>query len=71
MARGEEKTSTSRVGHRRGAPRESPNVSNLVTAMSVEELRLFCQVPTEISLELLQGATISTVGWANNSVYFT
>ena len=71
MARGHEETSTSRVGRRKGAPWESPTASSLVAAMSVEEMRFFCQVSTDISLELLDGATISTVGWEDNSVYFT
>ena len=52
MARGEEETSTSRDERRRGAPQESPTTSSLIAAMSVEELRFFCQVPADISLEL-------------------
>ena len=71
MAKGQEETSTNRVGHRRGASWESPTKSILVAAMSVEELRLFCQVPTDISLELLDGAAISIVEWADNKIYFT
>ena len=46
MERGEEETSTSRAGCRRGAPRELPTASSLVAAMFVEELRFVCQVPT-------------------------
>ena len=60
MARGEEETSTSWVRHRRGATQESPTASILVVAMSVEELRFFCQVPADISLELLDEAIVST-----------
>ena len=71
MARGQEETSTSQAGRRRGTPRESPTASCLVVAMSVEELRSFCQVPTDISLELLDGATVSTVGAADDAIYFT
>ena len=71
MVRGEEETSTSRVGRKRGALRESPTASNLVAAMFVEELRCFCQVLAKISLELLDGAFVSTVRWTDNSVYFT
>ena len=52
MARGEEETSTSRDGRRRGAPQESATASSLIVVMSVEELRFFCQVPADISLEL-------------------
>ena len=71
MERGEEKTSTNRARRRRGAPLESPITSSLVAAMFVEELRFFCQVSTHISLELLNGVDVSTIGWADNSVYFT
>ena len=57
--------------HSRGAPRKLPTTSNLVAAMSLEEFRSFCQVPTDISLELLDGAVVSTLGLVDNSVYFT
>ena len=39
--------------------------------MSIEELRFFCQVPANISLEFSDGAALSTVGGADNVVYFT
>ena len=71
MTRGEEETSTSQAGRRRGAPQKSPIASTLVIAMFVEELRFFCQVLADIILELLDGATVSIVGWVDNSVYFT
>ena len=57
--------------HKRGTPKESPTASNLVFVMFVEELRSFCQVPADISLELLDRVAISTVGGSNNVVYFT
>ena len=59
------------AGHRRLAPEESPTASSLVATMSIEELRFFYQVPAYISLELLDGVVVSTIGWADNSVYFT
>ena len=71
MARGQEETSTSQAGHKRGTPQESPTTSNLIAAMSIEELRSFCQVPSDISLELSDGAAVSIVGVADNAVYFT
>ena len=71
MARGQEENSTSQVGRKRGTPQESPVASNLVTTMFVEELRSFCQVPADISLELSDGVAVSTVGGADNVVYFT
>ena len=39
--------------------------------MSVGELSFFCQVLANISLELLDGVVVSTIGWVDNSVYFT
>ena len=62
MAKGVEEISTSRARRRRGAPRESLTASSLVAALSVEELRSFCQVLVDVSLELLDGVTVSTVG---------
>ena len=71
MERGQEETSTNQVGRRRGPSQESPNASRLVASMSVEELRSFCQVPDNTSLELSNVSTFSTVGEADNMVYFT
>ena len=39
--------------------------------MSMEELRSFSQVLTDISVELSDGATVSNEGGADNVVYFT
>ena len=39
--------------------------------MSVGELRSFCQVPADIIIEFSDGAAVSTVGGADNAVYFT
>ena len=71
MTRGQEKTSTSQVGCRRGPSRESLITSSFVASMSVEELRSFCRVPNGINLELSNGPTFSTIGEVDNVVYFT
>ena len=71
MARGHEDVLTSQAGHRRGTPRETLTASSLVAAMSAEELRLYNQIPAEISLEMSEGTATSTVGEAGNVVYFT
>ena len=71
MARGHEEVSNSQTGRQRGTPRETPIASCLVTAMSTEELRLYSQVLAEISLEMLDGLTTSTVEEADNAIYFT
>ena len=71
MERGQEKTSTNQVGHRRGPGLESRSASSLISFMSLEELRFFCRVPNGISLELSDGPAILIVGEADNAVYFT
>ena len=71
MTRGQEETSTSQVGRKRGFDRESPTVSSLVASMSVEELTSFCRVLDVISLEFLDGSAFSTIREADNVVYFT
>ena len=71
MARGHDEVLTSQARHRRGTPREAPTASNLVAAMSTEELRLYNQILVEINLETSDGATTSTFGEADNAVYFT
>ena len=71
MARGQEETSTSYIGRRRGPSRESPTASSLVASMFMEELRSFCQVPDDISIELSDKSAFSTIGEADNTVYFT
>ena len=71
MVRGQEEVSTSQAGNKRGTPRISPTASSLVAAMYVEEFRSFCQVPTDISMELSNEATVSTVGGLDNAIYFT
>ena len=68
---GQEETFTSQVGRKMGTLRESPTISSLVAAMSIEDLRSFCQVLANISLELLDEEAISTVRGADNVVYFT
>ena len=71
MKKGHEEVLTNQVGRRKGTPWEMPTASSLVAAMSIEELRLYNQIPIEISLETLDGAATTTVGEADNVVYFT
>ena len=71
MARGHEEVSISQAGHKRGTPPETPTVSSLVAAMSVEDLRPFRQVPAAIRLEMSDNTATSTMGVAYNAIYFT
>ena len=49
----------------------TPTVSSLVTAMSVEELRSFSQVPSNIRLKVADSPAAPTIGKEDNVVYFT
>ena len=71
MSSGYKEVFNSQAGRRRVTSLEMPIASNLVVAMSVEELRLYNKVPAEISLKMLDGLATSTVGEADNAVYFT
>ena len=46
MSRGEEETSTSQAGRKRGPSRDTPSASSLISSLSMEELRSYCQIPT-------------------------
>ena len=45
MARGQEKTSTSQAGRRRGPGRDTPSAGSIISSLSIEELRSYCQIP--------------------------
>ena len=64
MARVHEEVSTSQAGRRRGTPWEMLTTSNLVAAMSAEELRLFSHILVKISMETSDGTTTSICCWA-------
>ena len=71
MARGQEETSTNQTGHRRGPSRDTPSTSSLISSLSMEELRSYCQIPSNIDFELPDGPTKSTVNEEDSVVYFT
>ena len=65
---GASQASTNKAGRKRGTPRETPTVSNLIAAMFVEGLRSFRQVPVAIILETLDDTTTSTIGATDNAI---
>ena len=62
MMRGQEETSTSQVGRRKGFSRESLTASSLMSSMSMEELRSFYRVLDDIILKFSNGLTHFMVG---------
>ena len=69
MARGREQTSTS--GHPGGRPRATPSASSVIASLTMEELKVYCEVPDNIDLRLMERADNSTLGGEHNGVFFT
>ena len=71
MARGQEVTSFSQAGHRRGPTRGTPSLSSIISSLAMEELRAYCDVPDNIDLTLMEEPNESTLGGEHNSMFFT
>ena len=71
MARGQEVTSSSQVGRRRGLTQGTPSASNIISSLTMEELRAYCDVPDNIDHKLMEEHDESTLGGEHNSVFFT
>ena len=69
MARGREETSTS--GHPGRRPRATPSASSVIASLTMEELKVYCEVPDNIDLRLMERADDSTLGGEHNGVFFT
>ena len=71
MARGQEETSTSQAGRRRGPSWDAPSASSLISSLSMEELRSYCRILNNIDFELLNCQVESTIDEKDSVVYFT
>ena len=71
MVRGHEETSTSQVRRIRGPSRATPSTSSIISSFSMEELRSYCQIPSDIDFLLSDRSAEPTLGQENNTVYFT
>ena len=71
MARGQGETSTSQAGCTRGPSRDTPFASSLISSMSMEELRSYCQIPNNIDFEFSDGPAKSIIDEEDSVVYFT
>ena len=69
MARGREETSTS--GRPGGRPRAKPSASSVIASLTMEELKVYCEVPDNIDLRLMEREDDSTLGGEHNGVFFT
>ena len=69
MARGREETSTS--GCPGGHPGATPSASTVIASLTMEELKMYCEVPDNIDLMLMERADESALGGEHNGVFFT
>ena len=68
MVRGREETSTS--GHSGGRPQARPSASNVITSLTMEDQKVYCEVLDNIDLRLMDRADDSTLGGEHNGVFF-
>ena len=71
MTRAEEGTSTSQAGRRRGPTRGTRSASHIVSSLTMEELRTYCEIPNDIDLKIMEEPDESTLGGEFNAVFFT
>ena len=71
MARGQEETSTSLARCIRGSSRDTPSTRSIISSLSMEELKSYCQIPDNVDFELSDDPAESTIDEEDNAVYFT
>ena len=71
MAKGQEATSTSQAGNKRGPNWGMPSASSIISSLTMEELRAYCDVLNIIDLKLMGETDESTLGGEQNAVFFT
>ena len=69
MTRGEEETSTSQAGRKRGPTCGTRSASIIISSLTIEELRTYCEIPDNIDLKLMENPDESTL--EHNVVFFT
>ena len=71
MAKGQEETSTSQTGHKRGPGWDTPSTSSIISSLSMEELRSYSEILINIDFELPDDPTEFTICDGDNAVYFS
>ena len=71
MTRAEEGTFTSQAYRRQVPVRGMRSTSHIVSSLTMEELRSYCEIPENIDLKLMDEPDESTLGGEHNTVFFT
>ena len=64
-------TSSNQAGRRQGPTRGTPSASSIISSLTMEELRAYCDVLDNIDLKLMEKPDESTIGGEHNSVFLT
>ena len=59
------------MGRKRGPTRGTPSASSIVSSLTMEKVRTYCEIPNNIDLKLMEGPDESTLGREHNVVFFT
>ena len=49
----------------------TPSTSSIISSLSMEELRAYCEILDDINVMLSEGSTRNTIGGDDNAVFFT
>ena len=71
MTRGEKETSTSQAVRGQGPVRGARSASHIISSLTMEELRVYYEIPDSIDLKLMDKPDESTLGGEQNAVFFT
>ena len=71
MARGQETTSTRQAGCERRPTRGTLSTSSIISSLTMEELRAYCDFPDNIDLKLMEEPDEFTLGGEHNAMFFT
>ena len=58
------------TSRRRGPTRGTRSASHIVSSLTMEELRTYCEIPDDIDLKLMEEPDESTLGGEYNAVFF-
>ena len=71
MGRGEEETSTNQASRKRGPTWGTPSTSSIIFSLSMDELRVYYEIPDDIDVMLSDGLARNIVSRDDNAVFFT
>ena len=71
MMRGGEETSTNQASRKQGPARGTCSASNIVSSLTMEELRTYCEIPDNIDLKLMENPDESSLVGEHKAVFFT